>query len=162
MIEAFINMNGQAREAGAYYARAFGGAVTFLETYARLADEGGGNLPDNKQERVMHSTVSTFAGILTVSDKPPGQEAAPTDALSLAVSHPDAGKLKAAFDALALDGRVVHPAQSTFFSPLYGMLVDKYGYSWIFLAREAAEKTGWRAILRRRAANHLHGRPKKR
>lgn len=139
MIEVYLNLNGNAREAAEYYAKALGGEVTFLMTADQMPEGERGNLPPMAGDKVIHANVTTFAGQIMLSDNFPGQEVEPSAAMNITLSHTDLGKIRAAFDALARDGQVGMPLEPAFFSPLFGVVVDKYGFSWMMMSSEEPE-----------------------
>jgi PhnB protein len=47
------------------------------------------------------------------------------------VTVPDTARAKDVFDALAEGGQVQMPLAETFFSPGFGMLVDRFGTPWM-------------------------------
>lgn len=54
----------------------------------------------------------------------------------LALSVPDEAKAEQTFDALVDGGRVQMPLGKTFFSPLFGMVIDRFGVLWMILVRK--------------------------
>lgn len=139
MIEVYLNMNGNAREAADYYARALGGEVTFLMTGEQMPEADRRNLPAGMEGKVMHANVTTFAGQIMLSDNFPGQECLPSPAMNITLSHTDEDKIRAAFEALAKDGQVGMPLEPSFFSKLFGVVVDKYGFCWMLMSSEEPE-----------------------
>jgi PhnB protein len=47
------------------------------------------------------------------------------------VSVADVGEAKRVFDALAEGGTVEMPLEQTFFSPMFGVCVDRFGTPWM-------------------------------
>lgn len=56
--------------------------------------------------------------------------ARPGDGVSLTLTFDSAPQVRRAFDALADDGRVVHPLHSTTCSSCQGVVVDRFGVRW--------------------------------
>jgi len=50
---------------------------------------------------------------------------------SLSIALPTTSDVEKAFNALAKDGSVQMALGKTFWSPLYGMLTDRFGVSWM-------------------------------
>jgi PhnB protein len=51
-------------------------------------------------------------------------------------SSADAGEVKRVFEALAEGGNVSQPLIETFFSPAFGMCVDRFGTPWMVSAAD--------------------------
>jgi PhnB protein len=125
------NFRGQAAEALALYAAVFGGEVV-SSTFAQGADEGdtadgavGGQLKWGGVSAPNGFSVMAF-------DVPPGRAfAAGTDAVSVSVRATDAGELTACWDALVVGGAVRAGLAPAGFSPLYGMVTDRFGVTWV-------------------------------
>lgn len=54
----------------------------------------------------------------------------------MALSVPDEAKAEQTFDALVKGGQVQMPLGKTFFSPLFGMVIDRFGVLWMILVRK--------------------------
>ena len=53
--------------------------------------------------------------------------------ISLTLQAPDAAEVQRLFGLLADGGKVQMPLAKTFFSPLFGMVADRFGVSWMLL-----------------------------
>lgn len=136
MITAYLTLTGNAKEAAAYYAQAFGGQVAYMMTGDQLSKEDRTDFPEGYENLVIYANVKTFCGDIMMSDAMPNEQITKGDNVWLNVSSSDLAKLHSVFDALGKDGQVIMPLSTTFFSPLYGQLVDKYGFYWMFMSDE--------------------------
>jgi PhnB protein len=68
--------------------------------------------------------------ILQGTDAPP-QYQLPIQGFSMSVSTNDPAEAERVFDALAEGGKVDMPLGETFWSARFGMLVDRFGISWM-------------------------------
>ena len=139
MIEVYLNLNGNAAEAAAYYARVFEAPDPYVMPFSQIPQGEQENAPDNWKDLVMHANVKTFAGDIMLSDNPPDQESAPSAALNICLSHTDLERLRRVFERLAKDGEVIMPLEPTFFSPLFGQVRDKFGFYWMIMSSEEVE-----------------------
>lgn len=135
MIEVYLNFNGLAAEAAHHYAAAFQGEVSYLATFGEAPDKPA-DWPPEAEKLVMHANVKTYAGEIMLSDDMPGSKLSFGEGMWACVSHEDLDKLRFTFDALSQGGEVVSPMQETFFSPLYGMVRDKFGVGWMIMSSE--------------------------
>ena len=136
MIEVYLNLNGNAGEAAAYYARVFEAPEPYVMRYDQIPQGEQGKMQDGLKDLVIHANVKTFAGDIMLSDNPPDQESAPSAALNICASHTDLERLRRVFDRLAADGEITMPMESTFFSPLYGQVRDRFGFYWMIMSSE--------------------------
>jgi PhnB protein len=75
------------------------------------------------------------------SDDPTTEEVGPMQGMMVSYSTPDAGEAKRVFDALAEGGTVTAPLAETFFSPAFGMCVDRFGTPWMVSADQPPDAT---------------------
>ncbi len=136
MIEIYLNLNGRAAEAAAWYARAFDAPEPYVMRGGQLPEGQREGFSDGWKDLVIHANVKTFAGDIMLSDNPPDRPSAPSPALNICVSHSDLDRLRLAFERLAEGGRVLMPLSPTFFSPLFGQLEDKFGFSWMIMSSQ--------------------------
>jgi PhnB protein len=71
------------------------------------------------------------------SDDPTG-DGGPKLGIMVSFNSPDAGEIKRVFEALAEGGEVTQPLSETFFSPAFGMCVDRFGTPWMFSADQTS------------------------
>lgn len=123
----YLMMDGNAKEAIEYYQKALDAQVLFLQTFGEMPENPEFPLPDEAKNRVSHAMLKVGESDLMFSDTFPGQPHQAGSQVTLCISTKDAEKSKQIFDALADGGQVAMPLQETFFSPLYGIVTDKFG-----------------------------------
>ena len=124
---AYLFFSGSCKEAFTRYNEIFGGEL-FLMTNAE-APEGGmaGAGPD----AVIHAAITLDdGGVLMASDDPTG-DGSGTKGVSVSYTAKDVGDAKRVFDALSEGGEVTGELQQTFFSPMFGTCVDRWGVAWM-------------------------------
>ena len=136
-LETYLFFNGRCDEALAFYKTAVGAEVEMLMRFNQSPDPlPAGAIPPGFENKVMHCSFRVGNTRVMASD---GCEAGgPKFAgftLCLAVkTEADADKY---FNALAEGGTVKMPLSKTFWSPRYGMLVDKFGVEWMVNVEQA-------------------------
>ena len=80
MIEVYLNLNGQAAEAAAFYAQVFGASAPYILRFDEMPKEDQGDAPDSWGSLVMHANVKTFAGDIMLGDNLPGTTTTPSAA----------------------------------------------------------------------------------
>jgi PhnB protein len=119
---------GTCREAFAFYEKAFGSKVQFTMTFGE-APEGTPTPPDAK-DLVMHTAMPLGSITLMGCDAPKGREEA-LGGFQISVDSSDEAEVRRVFAALSEGGSVQMPLQKTFWSPLFGMLKDRFGVGWM-------------------------------
>lgn len=126
-VSPHLTFDGQCRAAFETYQRILGGTLTTLMSY--------GDSPMATQvdalwhDRIVHATLVLPGTELLGADALPQDYEAPRGIfVVLTVDDPDRGK--AIFDALAEHGRVRVPFAATFWSPGFGVLVDRFRVPW--------------------------------
>ncbi|MOA49624.1 hypothetical protein D3C78_1725240 [compost metagenome] len=87
----------------------------------------------------MHAAIEIDGTTIMFSDTFPGQPFTYGDQLSIAIVTNDMERLKSIYHALADGGQVIMELQKTFWSPLYGMVKDKFGIQWQLNGEECKE-----------------------
>jgi PhnB protein len=89
-----------------------------------------GMVPPGSEHKVMHTSFRIGDLTVMASDgQCVGQPSFQGFALSLTV--PDADEAERLFASLAEGGQVQMPLATTFFSPRFGMVADRFGVSWM-------------------------------
>lgn len=127
----YIHFQGQCAEAMTAYADLFSGTDLQMMRYA-----DGPTAPEafKTSPRIMHAQVTLGSGTLMASDYPPGMDGSPQAGFSVMQSAPDVATGRAWFGKLAQDGHIIEDFKPTFFSPGFGMVVDRFGTHWIISA----------------------------
>ncbi|NEV89562.1 VOC family protein [Streptomyces tendae] len=123
-----LNFRGDAREALTFYRSAFGGDLT-LVTY-----KDAGNVQDpDAADQVMFGQVATTDGLCVMaydvpSDLPWNQG---ENAFFVSVRGESADEITAYWQKLAEGATVLRPLGAAQWAPLYGMLRDRFGVTWV-------------------------------
>ena len=123
-----LNFRGQARAALDFYRSVFGGEVVVV-THAQAY---GTTAPD-EVDLVSWGQVASDAGFRVMAyDVPPAQPYEPGIApVFVSVRGADADELRGYWDRLADGASVVAPLAPSAWAPLYGMLTDRFGVTWV-------------------------------
>ena len=129
LLNPYVNvLDGRAREALEFYRSVLGGEPAIL-TFGDMGTEG------LIADQVMHGQLETSAGYtLMVADAPPEMEQVTMGnniSISLSGGSEDAAMLRGYFAGLAEGGQVPQPLEPAPWGDEFGMLVDKFGISWL-------------------------------
>ncbi|MCY1143693.1 VOC family protein [Actinoplanes sp. Pm04-4] len=125
---AHINSRGQAREMLHFYAQAFRGEVT-IATYTDIhAVEDPGQADQVAWGQVV---ASNGFRVMAYDVQPSKPFDAGENAYYLALRGDDATEIRRMWDGLADGATVLTSLGPAPFAPLYGMLTDRFGVTWI-------------------------------
>ena len=127
-LNPYLSFDGRCREAFDFYAKTFGGKVAFMQSYGDSAMAS--SMPPETHGRIMHVTLQIGAQVLQGADAPPGMFTKP-DGFSVALQFDEVAEGERVFNALAQNGQVKMPFQSTFWAKGFGMVIDQFGTPWI-------------------------------
>lgn len=124
----YLNFNGNAAEALAFYSKALGGTVTQSSTFgeANMAQD------ESMKNKILHAVFEAGALKFMVSDCPPGVTVKEGDVVSLSLNFTELETIEKTFVALAEEGHITMPMQDTFWGARFGMAKDKFGVHWMF------------------------------
>jgi PhnB protein len=123
-----INFPGNAEEVLEYYRDAFGGELEFVRFGGSPA---AGMVPPDWANKVLYGTLRSPLGTINVMDAPPGRGSAPGGNIAISLFTTTEAQTDAVFAKLAAGGQVMMPLEKTFWSPKFGMCVDKFGTHWM-------------------------------
>lgn len=126
----YLVMNGNGREAVAFYEKALGAKAVGVQTFGEMPPDPNHPIPENVKDRILHALLKVEETDLMLSDTFPGMPYQTGNHVTIAIVTDDAGRAKRIFDALADLGQVKMPLQETFWSPAYGQVTDKFGVTW--------------------------------
>lgn len=125
-LNPYLVMNGNAKEAIAFYEHALGAKVIAVTTFGEM--QGPDHMiPEEAKDRVMHALLRVGDSDLMFSDTFPGQPHQSGNQITIAIHTSSIEESEKIFEALAQGGRVEMPLQKTDWSPGYGSLTDKFG-----------------------------------
>lgn len=126
-LNPYLNFDGNTREVVLFYEKALGGKVMGIMTFGDAPADPNYPLTDDMKDRVMHAQLKVGDSVLMFSDTFPGTPHQPGDTVQIAIHPTEEGRAREIFAALEDGGQVVMPLQKTDWSPLYGIVKDKFG-----------------------------------
>ena len=134
-IDPYLSFGGNCEEAFNFYAQCLGGTIEFKMTNAD-SPMAAQTAPD-QLNKIMHISMRVGDRMLLGADAPPQYRSTP-QGFSICVSAKDAAEGQRIFNALAEGAQVNMPFAETFWSPGFGMLVDRFGIPWMVNTNSAA------------------------
>ena len=123
-----LNFDGDARQALDFWAAALGTEVTAM-TYGQM----GASDDPAWADRIVWGQVETASGVRVMAFDVPAERPYDPGITPAFVSArgTDADELAAAWERLADGGTVIVQLAASQWSPLYGMLQDRFGVTWV-------------------------------
>ena len=125
----YLVMDGNAREAIAFYEKALGAENKGIMTFGDMPDSGG-HVPEGAKDRIMHAMLRVGSSDLMFSDTFPGQPHQSGNQVTVTLITDNVAEAEKHFEALSAGGQVEMPLQKTSWSPAYGALKDRFGVHW--------------------------------
>jgi PhnB protein len=133
LVEPYLNFDGRCEEALDFYRSALGAEVTMLMRYNDSPEPcAPGMVPPGAENKVMHASFRIGESTLMASDCH-CQGKTSFEGFSLSITAPTASVADRLFGELAHSGQIKMPLGKTFFSERFGVVVDKFGVSWMII-----------------------------
>ena len=129
LLETYLTFNGNCAEAMRFYERTLNGKMEMMITFAQAPDAA--QYPPEVAQQIMHSRLIVDGRAIMASDTMPGYPHQGMHGFSLSLGYNTAAEAKKTFDALSAGGQVTMPMNETFWVETFGMLVDRFGTSWM-------------------------------
>lgn len=125
-VEPYLFFEGRCDEAIEFYTKVLGAKVLMRMRYGDSPEPA----PHGRPENVMHAVLQIGESTICVSD---GMCTGKTDfsGFSLSLTTATLQEADNVFNVLAAGGEVRMPLKKTFFSPRFGMVVDRLGVLWM-------------------------------
>lgn len=131
-VDAYLNFNGNCREAVEFYAQVFETEKPQIMTFGETPPNPEYPLPEEAKNLVMHTRLNINGSNVMFSDVFPGMQFVQGNNISLAIVSKNLDEVKSFFNKLKEGGTVSMELQETFWSKCYGQVKDKFGIDWQF------------------------------
>ena len=126
-LNPYVNFKDDAREALEFYQSVFGGELT-MSTFADF--QSAQDPAEN--DLIMHGQLDGPNGItLMAADTPKHVEFKAPAGISISLSGDDDATLRGYWDKLVDGGMVIEPLEVAPWGDAFGMLIDRYGITWL-------------------------------
>lgn len=128
ILNPYLNFRGNAREAAEFYHSVLGGELNI----STFKDLGGSSGPAD-DDLIMHSQLSGATGlVLMCSDVPEHMSYATGEHIfSVSLSGDDEAELTGYWNKLSDGATIEQPLTKAPWGDTFGMLVDRFGVSWL-------------------------------
>lgn len=127
-LNPYLGFNGDCEEAFKFYVQCLGGRIETMMTYGEtpMAEQ----VTPEWRGKIIHARIVTGGRVLMGADAPPDRYQRP-QGISLTITADGPAEAERIFQALVDKGKVQMELQKTFFAERFGMLVDRFGISWM-------------------------------
>jgi PhnB protein len=127
-INAYLNFNGQCREAMTFYQHCLGGELVMQ----KIAESPmAARMPSEMGAKILHSSLTKNDLVLMASDMM-GANVKSGNSISLCVNCSSDEEVNSFFNKLSKGGNILEPLHQSFWGATFGSLTDKFGITWIF------------------------------
>src|SRR5258708_333279 len=127
-VNPYLAFNGKCEEAFTFYAKALNGKILFKMKNGESPEAD--KTPAEQRNRIMHATLQVGERLIMGADAPPNYYTKPAG-FSVSVNCKDMAEAERVYKALSEGGEVKMPLQKTFWSPGFGMFIDRYDIPWM-------------------------------
>ncbi len=131
VVQPYLIFGGKCEEAVEFYKKTVGAEVEMMMRFKDSPEPCSPEMvPPGTENNVMHASLRIGESVIMASDGGCNQ---PTgfQGFSLSLTAEDADEAQRVFAALSEGGSVDMPLGKTFWSPLFGMLKDRFGIAWM-------------------------------
>ena len=131
VIQPYLFFNGRCEEALEFYRKALGAEVEMMMRFKESPEPPRpGMVPPGFENKIMHSSFRVGQTTVMASDGSSAEKSS-FQGFFLSLSVSSEAEANRAFAALADGGQVRMPLAKTFWSPRFGMVVDRFGIGWM-------------------------------
>jgi PhnB protein len=88
-------------------------------------------MPPGCGDRIMHARLRLDQAVLMACDSMHGQPYEGMKGISMTLTYATPAEAAPVFDKLAEGGKVTMPMAKTFWAESFGMLIDRFGTTWL-------------------------------
>lgn len=134
-IRPYLTFRGECQEAVELYSRAFKTEVSEIMRFSDIpqSPDNPMTIPDSQKNWIVQTIIHLGSTFMRLSDCLGELNDTPSERVSIAVEG-TIDEVKNAYSVLSEEGKVGIPLQKTFFSPCHGVVFDKFGVMWNFVA----------------------------
>ena len=130
-VQPYLFFEGRCEEALEFYRQALDAEVEMLMRFKESPEAPPpGAVAPGSEEKVMHASFRIGDTVLMASDGGCSGRSS-FQGVSLSLNLAEVAEAERRFAALAAGGEVQMPLSATFWSPAFGMVVDRFGVSWM-------------------------------
>ncbi|PTT86700.1 VOC family protein [Pseudomonas sp. HMWF031] len=128
-INPYLIFNGDCKAAFTFYAQSLQGQIEAMMTFGETPV--GEQMPKDLHNLIIHTRLLVGDQVLMGSDTTPDRPVDDMSGCSISLNIDSIAEAERVFTALSEGGSVQMPLDATFWAARFGMLVDRFGVSWM-------------------------------
>lgn len=137
-LSTYLMFEGNCREAFTHYEKVLGGKMLAMMDHKGTPAEE--HVAPEWRDKILHACLEIDGQMLMASDAPPNQSDGPMRSVSVSVGVKTPEEAERIFAGLAEGAKITMPMAETFWSPRFGMLIDRFGTNWMIGAEMPADQ----------------------
>ncbi len=127
----YLHFNGNCEEAFNHYISVFGGDFQQISRYGDVPSDHP--MTPEESNKIMHISLPLQKGSMLLGSDIPAAfpKAVMGNGYYISVNAASEEEAKKVYTGLTEGGRIYMPLEKTFWAPLFGMFVDKFGVQWM-------------------------------
>ena len=135
-VNVYLAFDGNCEQAFNFYKSVFGGDFTYMGRWSEMPSAPGQPpINDADKNKIMHVGLPISKETILMGadfcEFEPSMKFIQGNNFSICVTPKDENEAQKLFDALAAGGNITMPLQKQFWGSLNGMLIDKFGITWM-------------------------------
>ncbi|WP_150806649.1 VOC family protein [Pseudomonas fluorescens] len=128
-INPYLIFNGDCKDAFTFYAKCLQGTLEVMMTFGESPARE--HFPADLHHLIIHTRLLVGDQALMGSDTTPDRPTQGMSGCSVSLNVDSIAEAERVFGALADGGSIEMPLEATFWAARFGMLVDRFGVSWM-------------------------------
>lgn len=128
-INPYLIFNGDCKAAFTFYAESLKGQIEAMMTFGETP--AGDHVPKDLHNLIIHTRLAVGDQAIMGSDTTPDRPTEEMNGCSISLNVDSIAEAERVFTALSAGGNVQMPLETTFWAARFGMLVDRFGVSWM-------------------------------
>lgn len=128
-INPYLIFNGDCKAAFTFYAQCLQGKIEVMMTFGETPARD--HVPANCHDLIIHTRLLVGDQAIMGSDTTPDRPYSGISGCSVSLNVDSVAEAERVFKALSAQGTIQMPLEATFWAARFGMLVDRYGASWM-------------------------------
>ncbi|MDD0994604.1 VOC family protein [Pseudomonas sp. TNT2022 ID1044] len=128
-INPYLIFNGDCKAAFTFYEQCLQGKIEAMMAFGETP--AAEHVPKDHHHLIIHTCLKVVDQMLMASDTTPDRPTQGMSGCSISLNVDSIAEAERVFKALADGGTVEMPLDATFWAARFGMLVDKFGVSWM-------------------------------
>ena len=128
-INPYLIFNGDCNAAFTFYAQSLPGQIEAMLTFGETP--AGEHVPKDLHNLIIHTRLAVGDQAIMGSDTIPDRPVDAMSGCSISLNVDSIAEAERVFAALSEGGSVQMPLDATFWAARFGMLVDRFGVSWM-------------------------------